>query len=431
MRYPTLQRALAQRFNTITSSCPFYATRQQAWKDFEERGLPTIKNESYKYTPITSLLTKYFDLPPVNPALDKKAKEATAVHHHAIDAYHILLSDGPISSAYTQMVNQESGVQVLTFQEAYQQQHNVFLEHFSKYAHSKEDAFAALNTAVFDASIFIHIADNAIVSKPLLLYHCTVSHHTCEPPMAHPRLLIVAGKNSQASIITSWQAAGFTNAVAEVVLQERARLDYYTLQTQLRQQDCHVNTTQCYQAQHSTLTTYTFTWSGAWVRNNLSNIMDASYGENNIYGLYYLQQQQHVDNYTLVDHRKPHTYSNELYKGIITDASTGVFNGRICVRAEAQKTRAFQKNDNLLLSGHAKLHTKPQLEIWADDVKCSHGTTTGQIDKEQLFYLQTRGISEKKAQHLLKQAFVQEVIEKIPLTSLRTQLRDSLATQEK
>ncbi len=423
-----LQKALTRRFDTLDSAHPLYTVRQQAMSDFEKQGLPTAQEESYKYTPFASLLPAYFDSVRPNTPVQTKSEKASSVTYHDIDAHPIVLLDGKISKVHAPLADKKHAVQVLTFQEAYQQQHRAFLAHFSKHAQSKADAFVALNTALFDEGVFVHIADNAVIDKPLLLYHC-MSAHEYPPSVTYPRLLVVAGKHSQASIISSWQTEGFTNAVAEIVLQDNARLDYCTLQTNLGEQAYQVNTTQCYQAQHSTLNTYTFTWSGALVKNNLSSVIDAAYGETNMYGLYCLRKQQHVDNCTRVDHRKPYTYSNELYKGIMMDESTGVFNGKIYVRAEAQKTHAFQRNDNLVLSNNATLHTKPQLEIWADDVKCSHGATTGQIDREQLFYLQTRGLPENAAHHLLKQAFAHEVMEKIPLATLRTQLHDSLTTQ--
>ena len=423
----SLQKALTQRFEALDSAHPFYATRQQALKDFKQQGLPTLKDEAYKYTPITRLLTAHLDVDrPTQPI--QTTPEATAqVCYHDIDAYHVVLLNGQVSSQHTQWEGHEQFMQVLTFKEAYQQQNSAFLAHFSQHAQSKTDAFIALNTALFEEGLFIQITDHAIVDKPLVLYHCTAAG--THQPMAYPRLLVVAGKHSQASIITSWQTTGFTNTVAEVILQENARMDYYTLQTHLDPTSYQVNTTQCYQARHSLLNTYTFTWSGAMVRNNLSSMIDASYSETNMYGLYCLQGRQHVDNCTTVDHNKPHTYSNELYKGIMMEESTGVFNGRIYVRPEAQKTNAWQTNNNLVLSSHATLHTKPQLEIWADDVKCSHGATTGQLDEEQLFYLRARGLQEDTARHLLQQAFASEVIDKVPLAALRTQLYNSSVTQ--
>jgi Fe-S cluster assembly protein SufD len=427
---PFLQQTFVDHFEALDSAHPFYARRKQAWEDFKEQGLPAFKDEAYKYTPIAKLLAAHFDASQPAKLVQTPSEEFTAVCYHDMDAYHIVLRNGQLSNKHTNFEGHERFIQVLTFQDAYQQQQRAFLEHFAQHAQSKASAFVALNTALFEGGLFIHIADHAILDKPLLLYHYDTAWSTYQQPMTYPRLLVVAGKYSQASIITSWQTMGFTNAVAEVVLQESAQLDYYTLQTKMGAQNHQINTTQCHQAQKSKLNTYTLTWSGALVRNNLNIIIDAPYSETNMYGLYCLRGRQHVDNCTMVDHRQPHTYSNELYKGIMMGESTGVFNGRIYVRPEAQKTSALQTNNNLVLSSSATLYTKPQLEIWADDVKCSHGATTGQLDEEQIFYLRTRGLHEDTARYLLQRAFSDEVINKIPLATLRTQLHNSLTNQE-
>jgi len=423
----SIQQAFNRRFEVLNNACPFYKIRQQAWKDFKAKGLPTSKNEIYKYTPITNLLTTQFDLEQFTTPLKTTSAVITSLDYHDIDAYHVVICNDRVNDEYTKLSNHEPFMQVLTLHEADRKQQYTFRNHFSRHALSKTDAFIALNTTLFEEGIFIHIANDAIVDKPLMLHYCTTS--STHQPITHPRLLIVAGKNSQASIITSWQTTGFTNAVAEVVLQENAKIDYYNLQTHLDAKSYQVNTTQCYQAQHSILNTYTFTCSGSMVRNNLHSVIDASHSETNMYGLYCLHGQQHVDNCTTMDHRKPHTYSQELYKGIMMGTSTGVFNGRIYVRPEAQKTNAFQTNSNLILSDHATLHTKPQLEIWAEDVKCSHGATIGQLDEAQLFYLRARGLEEGTARSLLCQAFADEVINKVPLSTLRTQLHNRLSSQ--
>ena len=423
----SLEQALVQRFETLDSTHPCYSTQRKALQDFKQQGLPTSKDEAYRYTPMASLLTAHLDFSEPATPVQLMPDKATAVYHD-IDAYHVVLSNGKLSNKYTQLTGCEQFIQALTFEEAYQQQQRAFLAHFAQHAQSKAHPFTALNTALFEEGLFIHIADHTLLEKPVIIYHCTAE--STHQPITYPRLLIVAGKHSVASIITSWQTTGFTNAVAEVVLEKDARLDYYTLQTQLGQQAYQVHTTQGYQAQQSTLNAYTFTWSGALVRNNLHSLLDAAYSETNMYGLYCLHGQQHVDNFTTVAHQKPHTRSHELYKGIMMDASTGVFNGRIYVRPEAQKTQAFQTNNNLVLSEQATLHTKPQLEIWADDVKCSHGATTGQLDEEQIFYLRTRGLQEDTAHSLLQQAFASEIIDKVPLAALRTWLQDSWAMQE-
>lgn len=425
-----LQQALNKRFETLNSIHPFYATKQQAWYDFQAQGFPTLQDEAYKYTPVASLFAAYFSGAQPNTPYTKTPEAISSVDYCDIDAYHVVLINGQVSNKYTQLSGHQSRIQILTFQEAYQQQHPTFLAHFSQHDQSKTDALTALNTAFFEEGLFIHIADHVVLDKPICLYHYTTSSTCQHVPMTYPRLLVVAGKCSQASIIASWHTMGLTNSVAEVIVQERAHIDYYTLQTNMGQQNHQVNITRCQQAKQSRLNTYTFTWSGALVRNNLYHRIDAPHSETNMYGLYCLRGQQHVDNFTLIDHRKPHTCSKELYKGIMMDASTSVFNGRIYVRSEAQKTNAFQANNNLVLSSQATLHTKPQLEIWADDVKCSHGATTSQLDEEQLFYLRARGLQEDTARHLLRQAFAHEVIDKVPLATLRTQLHRNLAAQE-
>ena len=417
---PSLEQTFTQHFETLGSTASFYPVRKQAIQDFQQQGLPTLKNEAYKYTPIARFLQEHASRTPASASMQ-------ALPHPALDdlsAYRICLHNGRLSAPF----DIPGQVQILTFQEAHEQQHTTFLAHFAQHANSLQDALVALNTAFFEEGLFIYIPEQTVLDKPLV-----IDHGATDSPNAlsvtYPRLLIVAAPHSQAHIITNWQGAGFSNAVAEVVVEESARLDYYTLQTALAQEAGQVQTTQGYQAARSTLNTYTFTWSGAVVRNNLYCRSDASHTETNMYGLYSLRGEQHVDNFTTVDHRQPYTYSNELYKGVMTEKATGVFNGRIYVRPAAQKTNAFQTNNNLVLSDGAKLHTKPQLEIWADDVKCSHGATTGRLDSDQLFYLRARGIPYETASTLLRQAFVSEVIDKVPLDALKTWLQADWAAQ--
>ncbi len=425
--FPLLQ-AFTKRFEALDSTHPLYTKRQQAWDTFQEQGLPALKAEAYKYTPITDVLNRVFDKVHTTQPVQLPSEEATSVLYHHLDAYHVVLLNGQLSRRYSQLGDLEASVQLLTFEEAYQQHQEHFLQHFAQYDQHKTDSFAALNAALFEEGTFIHLAEHVILEKPLLLYHITDAH--TQQAIVNPRILIFGSKNSQASIITSWFTLGekpsFTNAMIEITVEQSACMDYYTLQTQPGPQAYHVNIVQCQQAQQSVLNAYTFTWGGTLVRNNLEITINASHTETNMYGLYYLCGQQHVDNHTQVDHRRPHTYSNELYKGIIAGEATGVFNGSIYVQAESQKTNAFQANENLILSDQATIHTQPQLEIWADDVKCSHGATTGQLDTDQLFYLRTRGLQQKAASQLLLRAFASEVMNKVPLYSLREHLHSHL-----
>ena len=425
-----VQQAIDRHFSTLDRAYPFYTAKQQAWQTFSQLGFPSLKNEAYKYTPVADTLAEVFDLSQPSAASKLTQEAMLPFLHHEMDAYQLVLLNGQFSSTHSKLGSQEQPLQILTFAEVYQQRQALFLQHFDQYAQDEVDAFSALNTALFEEGIFIHIADHAVLDKPLFIYHITDAR--ASQRLTYPRLLIAAGQNSQASLVTSWhtlgQHPGFTNAVAEIMLGKDARLDYYTLQAQMGQA-YQVNTTQCYQASGSVLNNYTFTWDGVLVRNNLNIYIDAPHSEANMYGLYCLDGQQHVDNHTMVNHAKPYTQSNELYKGILAGEATGVFNGRVYVRSEAQKTDAFQANNNLVLTDQATIHIKPQLEIWADDVKCSHGATTGQIDEDQLFYLRTGGIPADIARYMLLNAFASNVIDRVPLLALKHYLHQALETK--
>lgn len=426
-----IQIAKDNHFQAMHQVHACYAAKQKAWQYFSELGLPTPKTEQYKYTPITNKLADAFDLSqPI--ATSQLTKEAiTACLDPMPDAYQLVLLNGQLSSTYSNLGHAKLLFEVLTFTEAFQQQHPLFIQHFAQYEPAQAEVFAALNTVLFEEGIFIHIADQAILDKPLFIYHITDSSYT--QGLAYPRILIQAGKNSQASLVASWHAIGaypsFTNAVTEICLNQDAQLTYYHLQTKDLDQAYQVHATHCYQASKSILNHYSFTLDGLFVRNNLQVHSNASHSETNMYGIYCLDKQQHVDNHTIVDHKQPNTQSSELYRGILAGQASGVFNGKIYVRAQAQQTNAFQANNNLLVSDQATIHTKPQLEIWADDVKCSHGATTGQLDEAQLFYLQARGIPTNMARYMLLNAFASEVIQQVPLLSLKQYLQTALTAK--
>jgi len=409
---------LRQHFETFDPARPLHPFRQQAWERFNQQGHSTTKDERYKYTSLTDRFAAYCQASPGAAPCPIRYPD------YGLDAYHVVLVDGQRHDAHTQLAGHERFMQILTLEEAYQQHPQLVAQHWGQHASRPADPWVALNTALFEQGLLIRIQEHAIVDKPLVIHAFT----TADTPFAtaYPRLLVIAEAHSQVSLLHAWQGSGWTNAVTEIVVNERAHVDYCSLQTHLNPQAHLVNTVQCTQAQHSTLHTHTLTWSGALVRNNLDCTMDGPHSALHMYGLYALQGQQHVDNCTTVDHRQPHTVSHEHYKGIVTEAATGVFNGSIYVQPAAQKTKAFQQNNNLLLSEQATLHTKPQLEIWADDVKCSHGATTGQLDPAQLFYLRSRGIPAAGAQSLLRQAFAHEMIDQIPLKALREYVYQAL-----
>ncbi len=244
-----------------------------------------------------------------------------------------------------------------------------------------------------------------------------------------PRNMVVVNENSQCGIIECYQnlsdKKSTCNAVTEIVVKENAGVDYYKIQSRTDNYS-HIGTTAVKQEKNSRFNSWTITLGGSLIRNNLNVLMDDENCETHLFGLYVLADKDHVDNHVTVDHAKPHCYSNQLYKGLLNGSSTGVFCGRILVRQDAQKTNAFQSNKNILLSETATANSKPQLEIFADDVKCSHGSTSGQLDEEAVFYMRSRGISEQHAKNILYQAFAWDIIDKIKNQELKDYLNYSL-----
>ncbi|HWY10608.1 MAG TPA: Fe-S cluster assembly protein SufD, partial [Bacteroidia bacterium] len=291
-------------------------------------------------------------------------------------------------------------------------------DHITKYANVNSDAFVALNTAFCSGGLFIQI--KGVVEKPIHIINIT---SVSENSFINPRQLIVLEKNAEVVVVESFVSGNnsgkiFQNHLSEIVLNENAKLNSYRLQNE-DENSYQVNTVQVNVNRYANYTTNTFTFNGAVVRNNLNVVLASDLCESHLNGLFISSESKLIDNHTLVDHQKPNCQSNELYKGIAKGKSTGIFNGKIYVRKDAQKTNAYQSSKNILLSEDATINTKPQLEIYADDVKCSHGTSTGKVDEAALFYLKSRGIGDEKARKLLLQAFAQEVIDKINIEELK------------
>jgi Fe-S cluster assembly protein SufD len=291
------------------------------------------------------------------------------------------------------------------------------LGHSGKYI---KDGIHALNTAFLQEGIFIYVKKGAVLEHPVYIYNITDARSA--NILSQPRSLIYIGENARVQFVETYATLGlsesFTNEVMEVVVEKDAIVEYYKIQNDAAH-NSQVITTHFRQVGKSLVNTVTISLDGSIVRNNLNIAMEAEHSESHFYGLYFLKGKTHVDNHTVVDNVKPHCFSNELYKGIIDDDATAVFNGKIFVQRDAQKTNAFQSNKNILLSDTATVNTKPQLEIFADDVKCSHGCTVGQLDDEGLFYLRSRGINEKAARSLLVHAFAIDILEHIKPEPIR------------
>lgn len=289
--------------------------------------------------------------------------------------------------------------------------------------------FTALNVAYSTSAIHLHLAKNAIEEKPVHLLHIT----TEEKALAQPSIFIHAEKSSQLQLVESFvttnEAKTFTNRLLNITVEENANVHLDKIQME---SDEHflLNDDNIHIATNGNFTINTLTIDGGWVRNGLNISVDGENIEANLNGFYMPRNKQHVDNHTLVDHRKPHSNSNELYKGILNDQGTGVFNGKVYVQLDAQKTNAFQSNANVLLSNDAQMNTKPELEIYADDVKCSHGTTTGQMDESALFYLKARGIGDENARKLLAAAFINAVVNKVENEAVHQYVVNELVKRE-
>lgn len=396
--------------------------REKAGAHFEELDFPTTRHEEWKYTNIAPLLKVNYQ-----PALDADDHDLTLANitpHTFAEARRSLLVfvNGRFSCHFSNVKDVPEGVVAGNLAGIATEHDRVLSNHLATYADYRDEIFTALNTAHISDGAFIYIPKGKVVEKPIqLLFIATAP----EPVAAHPRLLVVAGQGAVATIIESYCSLGedvyFTNAVTEVVAQAGATLTHYRLQEE-SERAFHIATTEVHQERGSNYSSYSIALGGQIARHNLNVALTDENSETTIDGLYIATDRQHIDNHTTIDHQQPHCQSHQLYKGILDGQARAVFSGKVVVREGALLTDARQLNKNLLLSPEAHVDTKPQLEIFADDVKCSHGATVGQLEEEELFYLATRGLSPERARALLTYGFAEDVISKIKLKSVRAQL---------
>ncbi len=397
--------------------------REIAIEHFEQLGFPGTKSEEYRFTPITRSIEKNFA---VNHFAEITTSSLDDITPFLISSYEtnlVVFLNGQYQEKLSSIISPKEQVIVQSLRSALDERSAVVLNHFAKLVDSKMDPFAALNTAFWHDGVFIHVPKHAVVEKPIVVLH--VHDAGQNPVFSKNRVLMIMEEYSEASILLKSDSIGnnpvFSTVVEEIEVMENARLNYFKIQND--QGALHqVTNTMIHQNNASRVNSFTFTMNGRVIRNNLSIAIDGERCESHFYGLYLLDKNTIADNHTVVDHRRPNSFSNELYKGVMDGSSKGVFNGKIYVRPFAQKTNAFQSNRNILLSDTASINTKPQLEIWADDVKCSHGCTTGQLDEEALFYLQSRGISKHSAQAMLLYAFAGEITQPVKDETLKNYL---------
>lgn len=400
---------IAQRFPERSE---LKTLKVQAFSHFKALGLPLPKSEAYKYTPITRILEKNFSFNAGEPVSSWTKDECQAHFYAAPEANHLVFVNGYFTETYSTITSPSSELQIRLLNGATLTEHQEIGELLGKTGDSSTDPFAALNLSWFVQGLYIK-AEKKSVNAPVFVYHFTDS---AKEATLYPRILVVGESQSQVAIYekTFTRGAGnvLSNSVFEAEVKENAQVSYTKIQ---HYTPSFYSIEGIYAHQHPSSRFYSNTYSfrTALTRNNMRISIDGDNCEAHMNGLYQLGGKSHVDNYTAVDHRKPNSFSNELYKGILDENARAVFNGKIYVRPDAQKTNAFQANNNILLTDTATINTKPQLEIWADDVKCSHGCTTGQLDKEAIFYLQSRGIEKSKAQAMILNAFANETLQEV------------------
>ena len=398
--------------------------RRAAMEVLERTGLPGKRDEEYKYTPITRALEKQFVEAAADPAASGDLADQFAEWRVDEPANVLVFINGQFSDELSTVLSPPEELIIQPLSEAFQQRPALMNRYFARQTAASPDAFVALNTALAQQGSLLHVPAGQVVTHPTYIYY--LSDTTSAPAFSQTRNLCVLEARSQATFTEMYFHTGvhpaYYNNATELWLHEDAVAYYHKVQGE-SPLAYHTGHTHVYQLARSLFQAVTVTLDGAIVRNNLDVSLDAEGCETHMYGLYMIKGKTHVDNHTAVDHRQPNSFSNELYKGIMDEASHGVFNGKIYVQQVAQKTNAFQSNRNILLTNDASVDTKPQLEIWADDVKCSHGATTGQMDAEQLFYLRARGLDKVQARALLLQAFAGEVIQNVKSDALKDYLR--------
>jgi Fe-S cluster assembly protein SufD len=402
--------------------------RQAAIARFAELGFPTIRDEEWKYTNVAPITRVPFQL--AQRATYDVASEALAASSlPKLGGAQLVFINGhyvPDLSAYHTLPD---GLEVGSLATALPDRPHWIESHLARCADFEEHAFVALNTAFLQDGACVYIPRGAVVAVPIHLVF--ISRPQGEDTVCHPRNLVVLEDGAQATVIESYIGLTsdryLTNAVTEFVLGQNAIAEHCKLEWE-SPEAFHIATLQVQQARSSNFVSHAVAVGGALARHDLNIVLHGEGGESTLNGLYMATGQQHIDNHTRIDHVMPHCISRELYKGILDGKARGVFNGKIVVHKDAQQTDAVQTNKNLLLSEDARIDTKPQLEIFNNDVKCSHGSTIGRLDANSVFYLRSRGLGEEAARSLLTYAFASELVQRIKLEPLRTMLNDFILT---
>jgi Fe-S cluster assembly protein SufD len=404
--------------------------RQEAIGRFEALGFPTTRDEAWRYTSVAPITGTPFALQPGARADALTPQVFEQLTFEPWECSHLVFVNGRFAADLSQIRSLPSGVEVGSLAEALASRRGLVEPHLGRLADSQEQAFTALNTAFMLDGAFVHVPRGVVVEEPIHLLF--VSAPEGRAVMSHPRNLIIAGEGSQVTVLESYAGLGeeayFTNAVTEVAAADDGVVDHYILQRE-REDAYHVGTLQARLGRGANLSSHVISLGGDLIRNEVNVALEGEGANCTLNGLYVTHGRQHVDNHTTIDHTSPHGSSREIYKGVLEGRSRGVFDGTIIVRPDAQKTDARQLNKNLLLSEDALVNSKPTLLINADDVKCTHAATIGQLEEEALFYMRSRGVGNEMARNLLIQAFVSDIVSRIKIGPVRTGLECLLFTR--
>ncbi|SHI42200.1 Fe-S cluster assembly protein SufD [Flavobacterium terrae] len=402
--------------------------RTSALKNFETKGFPTKKEEAWKYTSLNAILKNDFSIFPKKESAIE-IKDVKKYFINDVDTYKVIFIDGVFSTFLSSTTH--DGLDVCLMSSALTKpKYKMVIDNYFNQIANKEDSLTSLNTAFAYEGAYINIPKSKVVEKPIEIIYFSTGNEAAL--MVQPRNLVIVGENAHVQIIERHQSLNenpvLTNSVTEIFAQKRAIVDYYKIQNDVQTANL-IDNTYIAQKQESRVAVHTFSFGGNITRNNLNFYHQGERIDSTLKGITIIGDKQHVDHYTLVNHATPNCESHQNYKTILDGNSTGVFNGKIFVEKEAQKTDAFQQNNNILLSDKATINAKPQLEIFADDVKCSHGCTIGQLDDSAMFYMQQRGIPKKEAKALLMYAFTSEVTSSIKIPELKAKIAKIIATK--
>jgi Fe-S cluster assembly protein SufD len=427
-----LSRSAFERFEAAVPSSHvawLRSLRLTAMTRFEELGFPTTRHEEWKYTNVAPIARTPFQHATAlaGPNL---GPEALGQHRPAgrLGSSELVFVNGRFAPELSSLPA-TGGLRVVGLRQALAREADRLEPHLARAAGVSGSAFAALNSAFLDDGAVVEVAPDSVITDPVHIVFLSTTAQQERPVVSYPRLLVMAGRNSEATVVESYGGPEgevyLTCAVTEVLLEAGARLDHYKVQRESASA-FHVATLAVRQERDSRFSNHSVCLGGAIARNDISTVFAGEGGECELNGLFLAEGEQLMDTHTAVDHASPHCSSRELYKGVLDGRSQGVFNGKVLVREGAQKSDAQQSNKNLLLSGQALVNSTPQLLILADDVKCKHGSTTGQLDPEALFYLRSRGIGESAARRLLTHAFASEVLGRFRVPGLRDELETLL-----